>query len=97
MTKIHHAVIDGISGNEIQGALLDLTPEGREPPPPLSEPGDERPSELGMLARGVVGVCRDTRCGCWAPCRARCPNVGEVPRCPASPGCGSPGRSPRRR
>src|SRR5438067_13849619 len=58
MTKIHHAVIDGMSGNEIQGALLDLSPEGREAPPPLSDPGDARPGELEMLARGALGVAR---------------------------------------
>src|SRR5438477_168446 len=33
LTKIHHSVIDGMSGAEILGVLLDLTPEGREPPP----------------------------------------------------------------
>src|SRR5918998_5719172 len=32
LTKIHHAVIDGMSGAEIMGVLLDLSPEGREPP-----------------------------------------------------------------
>ncbi len=30
LTKIHHAAIDGISGAEIMGALLDLSPDGRE-------------------------------------------------------------------
>ena len=38
MSKIHHAVIDGMSGAEIMGALYDLTPEGREPPPPTGSP-----------------------------------------------------------
>ena len=31
LTKIHHALIDGLSGAEIMGLLLDLSPEGREP------------------------------------------------------------------
>src|SRR3954447_8863632 len=34
LTKIHHALIDGISGAEIMGLLLDLSPGGREPPTP---------------------------------------------------------------
>ncbi len=58
MTKIHHAVIDGISGAEIMGVLLDLTPEGRESPPPSDTPPDREPSELSMLARGLVAAPR---------------------------------------
>lgn len=85
MTKIHHAVIDGMSGNEIQGALLDLTPEGRETPPPLSEPGDEHPGELEMLARGALGVARYPLRLLGSVPRAL-PNVGEVPSLAAIPG-----------
>ena len=59
LTKIHHAVIDGLSGAEIMGLLLDLSPEGRELPPAGDEEGGERPpSELEMLARGLVGLPR---------------------------------------
>ena len=29
-TKVHHAAIDGVSGNDILAAVLDLSPEGRE-------------------------------------------------------------------
>jgi diacylglycerol O-acyltransferase / wax synthase len=56
MTKIHHSVVDGISGAEIMGVLLDLSPEGREPPPPADSRGDRDPSELEMLLRGLLGA-----------------------------------------
>src|SRR3954452_8285202 len=57
LTKIHHALIDGMSGAEIMGLLIDLEPTGRELPPPPDTPRDGRePSELEMLARGLLGV-----------------------------------------
>ena len=37
LTKIHHSVIDGMSGAEIMGLLLDLEPEGRELPEPAAD------------------------------------------------------------
>ena len=56
LTKIHHAVIDGLSGAEIMGLLLDLSPEGREMPE--SPPGrrERAPSDLELLARGIIGA-----------------------------------------
>jgi WS/DGAT/MGAT family acyltransferase len=58
LSKIHHALIDGLSGAEIMGLLLDLDPEGRElPEPPPREPG-RKPSDLELLARGIMGVPR---------------------------------------
>jgi diacylglycerol O-acyltransferase / wax synthase len=57
LTKIHHSVVDGVSGNEILTTLLDLSPEGRDIPPAEEETRGERvPSQLGMLARGVLGI-----------------------------------------
>ena len=64
LTKIHHALIDGLSGAEIMGLLLDLSPEGRTPeelPDPPAETGDNGsgpPGTAGMLARGLMGVPR---------------------------------------
>jgi WS/DGAT/MGAT family acyltransferase len=85
MTKIHHAVIDGMSGNEILGVLLDLSPEGREPPPPLSDPGDERPGELELLGRGALGLARYPLRLLGSVPRAL-PNLGEVPTLANIPG-----------
>src|SRR4051812_33565390 len=58
MTKIHHAVIDGVSGAEIMGLLLDLAPEGRELPEPPPPADDREPGEMEMLGRGLLGVPR---------------------------------------
>ncbi|HTX32628.1 MAG TPA: wax ester/triacylglycerol synthase family O-acyltransferase [Solirubrobacteraceae bacterium] len=91
MTKIHHAVIDGISGNEIMGVLLDLSPEGRELPDTFTDPPDLPPSDVEMLARGVLGVPR-------YPLRLlrsipkALPNVAEVPQLANVPGVGLAGR-----
>src|SRR3954463_9805742 len=79
LTKIHHALIDGMSGAEIMGLLLDLEPEA----PGVSTPGrwgddDPPPGELGMLARGLLGLPR-------YPLRAlrslpaAVPNIEETP------------------
>jgi WS/DGAT/MGAT family acyltransferase len=56
LTKIHHAVIDGMSGAEIMGLLLDTSPEGREVPPPRPAEDGGVPSDLELLARGLLGV-----------------------------------------
>jgi diacylglycerol O-acyltransferase / wax synthase len=58
LTKIHHALIDGLSGAEIMGVLFDLAPEGRELPEPDANGSERKPSELEMLTRGLMGVPR---------------------------------------
>jgi diacylglycerol O-acyltransferase len=58
LTKIHHSVIDGLSGAEIMGVLFDLAPEGRELPEPEVNGAERKPTELEMLTRGLMGVPR---------------------------------------
>jgi WS/DGAT/MGAT family acyltransferase len=91
LTKIHHALIDGMSGAEIMGLLLDLSPEGREVPTPDRWGDDDPPpGELGMLARGLLGLPR-------YPLRAlrslpaAMPNIEETPFS-TLPGAGTVGR-----
>jgi WS/DGAT/MGAT family acyltransferase len=91
LSKIHHAVVDGMSGAEIMGALYDLSLEGREPPAPLSEPGDGRPGELEMLARGLLGLPRYPLRLLRSVPRAL-PNVEEVPSLGGLPGLKVAGR-----
>jgi WS/DGAT/MGAT family acyltransferase len=89
LTKIHHAAVDGVSGNEILSVLLDPSPEGREIPPPEDGGlGSERvPTDLEMLARGVLGLPAQ-------PVRALrsipgvLPNLTDIPGATAFPGAG---------
>jgi WS/DGAT/MGAT family acyltransferase len=90
LTKIHHALIDGMSGAEIMGLLLDLSPEGRELPEPPGAIGDRAPGELELLGRGLMGLPR-------YPLRllrslpAAVPNIEDTPF-GVLPGVGTVGR-----
>ena len=61
LTKMHHAMIDGMSGAEIMSVLYDLEPEGREIPPADEIANGhgvdaQAPSSLEMLGRGIAGL-----------------------------------------
>lgn len=56
VTKVHHSAIDGVSGEEILAALLDVSPEAREqpstnPPPSKSRKVDEIPSGRSLMLK----------------------------------------------
>jgi diacylglycerol O-acyltransferase / wax synthase len=86
LTKVHHSVADGISGNEILSVLLDESPDGRELGPiPERSAGERAPGELEMLLRGALGLPRQ-------PLRAlraipsALPNLTDLPGANAFPG-----------
>jgi diacylglycerol O-acyltransferase / wax synthase len=60
LTKIHHSVVDGISGNEIMAVLLDPEPAGRViDAAPANPPAAPRmPRDREMLVRGLRGLPR---------------------------------------
>ncbi len=104
-TKVHHAAIDGVSGNDILTALLDPSPEGREMPPPPPWECDDQPSAVGMLARSVVsltaqplraarlsyGLVRSLPALATSPARPRLPIVDRLLRRDANVVLSSPG------
>ena len=55
-SKVHHAAIDGISGNDIFAAVLDLTPEGRALPPLTKRASEEAPNGLELIARSALSL-----------------------------------------
>ena len=58
LTKVHHAAIDGVSGNEITVAMLQLNPDD-EPPPPTEEWQPDRiPTEVERLGYAATSLAR---------------------------------------
>ena len=55
-TKVHHAAIDGVSGNDILSAVLDLDPAGRTVDAAGPWKGERQPGNLSMLARSAVSL-----------------------------------------
>jgi diacylglycerol O-acyltransferase len=86
LTKVHHSVVDGVSGNEILTMLLDESPEGRELPPREDGGRGERvPGDIEMLARGLAGLpLQPVRALRSLP--SALPNLTDLPGANAFPG-----------
>jgi WS/DGAT/MGAT family acyltransferase len=87
LTKIHHSVIDGLSGAEVMGVLYDLAPEGRELPEAEFNGAERKPSDLEMLTRGLLGLPRYPLRMLRSLPRAL-PNLDESPVFAGIPGTG---------
>jgi diacylglycerol O-acyltransferase len=90
LTKIHHALIDGMSGAEIMGLLLDIEPSGRELPPAPEPVPETKPGDLEMLGRGLLGLPRYPLRAIRSIPRA-VPNIEDTPF-GTLPGAGTIGR-----
>ena len=56
VAKMHHATIDGVSGANLMGHLLDLEPKAVEDMPPVDYWRPERrPSDIELVGRALVG------------------------------------------
>ncbi|MGK2933071.1 MAG: WS/DGAT/MGAT family O-acyltransferase [Solirubrobacterales bacterium] len=90
--KIHHAVVDGVSGAEIMGILFDLEPTGRDVPPATDDGETERvPSSIELFGRGIFGTPRRVATAV-ASAPYILPNIADVPTLQALPGVGLIGR-----
>jgi diacylglycerol O-acyltransferase len=58
LIKVHHALVDGVSGSEILGMLFDASAEERKIPAGSSPPRDRQPGDWSLLARGVAATPR---------------------------------------
>ena len=75
-SKVHHAAIDGVSGNDVLAVLLDLSPKGRKLPDPPPRRAERQPGAVELLARSAVSLTRH-------PLRAARLSVGLLRSAPA--------------
>lgn len=59
LTKVHHAAIDGASGEELMVAILDLSPEiEQKPPPPEPWQPEHVPSDTEMVGYALASLAQ---------------------------------------
>ena len=81
-TKVHHAAIDGVSGNDILAAFLDLDPNGRDLGEVPEWTCDDVPGPVPLLARSALSLAAQP----WRAARLTADLARSVPRLAVSPG-----------
>ena len=56
VTKLHHSIIDGASGVDLAGLLMDVSPEPRQIEPAPAAPLERAPSALSLLGQAAVST-----------------------------------------
>jgi diacylglycerol O-acyltransferase / wax synthase len=74
--KVHHAAIDGVSGNDLLASLMDTSPEPRDVGEPDSWRPEDEPGSAQLLARSAVSLATN-------PVRAARVSAGIVRSLPA--------------
>jgi diacylglycerol O-acyltransferase len=100
LIKLHHAAVDGVSGGEILGTLLDESPEGHEITPVPARQAESVPNRLGMLVRGLADVPRQglAAVGAARPALTHLDKVATIRSLPGVPEiAGLAGRVSRRK
>jgi WS/DGAT/MGAT family acyltransferase len=54
ISKVHHAMVDGVSGTDLYRVIFDLSPEQSPPPPADDQPVPAEPSVLSLLTGAAL-------------------------------------------
>ncbi|AEF41136.1 wax ester/triacylglycerol synthase family O-acyltransferase [Hoyosella subflava] len=95
-SKVHHAVIDGVSGAEVMAAVMDLTPEPFHVPPACGAVTQHAaPSMMNMLKAGAMkSVLRPV--ASVRQVQRVLPHLLDIPGVGALPGAARAGREAKR-
>ena len=56
ISKVHHAMVDGVSGTDLYRVIFDLSPEPSPPPPAGDRHAPDEPSELSLLGGAALDL-----------------------------------------